>query len=143
MTALSFANAPPQGSLALQKKNIQKYLAVLIQPRRSSIARLCRTADLTHPMIKQQIHRDRPVFGDPVFLGKGRLILQALSPDPGAAAQAASLQIGKGTCRKCGCRISKYTNNWPSISLIFPTHITLTMRHLAEDTPIPGVGVSP
>lgn len=42
-------------------------------------ARLCRTADLTHPMIKQQIRRDRPVFGDLVFPGRGRLILQVLS----------------------------------------------------------------
>ena len=35
------------------------------------IARFCRTADLTHPMIKQQIHRDRPVFWRPSFPGEG------------------------------------------------------------------------
>lgn len=32
---------------------------------------LCRTADLTHPMIKQHIHRDRPVFWRPSYPREG------------------------------------------------------------------------
>lgn len=54
----------------------------------------------------QQIHCDRPVFGDPVFLRSERLIPRALFW-PGATAQA-TYQKGKGTCRKYGCPISKY-----------------------------------
>lgn len=79
-----------------------------------SLANLIYRGDCTYlqncrpdpPDDQQQIHRDRPVFGDPVLLRSGRLIPQALSW-PGAVAQA-SYQKGRGTCRKCGCPISKY-----------------------------------
>lgn len=74
------------------------------------LQRLCRIADLTHP-----IHGDRPVFRDPISTA-GCVDRQPLSYP---STEQARYQKGKGTCRNSGCL--KIPNNWPSISLISAT----------------------
>lgn len=64
-------------------------------------------------------------------------MLQALPLYPGKWHRRANVtKMGKVCAASAGVR-SQNTTNWPSVSLIFPTHTNLSMRHLAEDTPTP------